>query len=160
MKYKSKPRLKDLDYRGLNRYFVTICTSEKEPLFVDVRLVETILSIIREKALKHAFTVWGYCFMPDHLHLLLEGTDASSDLKIFVKAFKQRSGYLFGMGTADPGKKLWQPGYYDHVLRRDEDTAGVLRYILENPVRKGLADNFTDYRYSGSFVIDIEGITF
>jgi hypothetical protein len=46
------------------------------------------------------------------------------------------------------------------VLRRDEDTAGVLRYILENPVRKGLADNFTDYRYSGSFVIDIEGITF
>jgi hypothetical protein len=51
--------------------------------------------------------------------------------------------------------KLWQPSYYDHVLRKDEDTLNVARYILDNPVRKGLVKHFLEYGFSGSFEMDI-----
>jgi hypothetical protein len=48
------------------------------------------------------------------------------------------------------GRGLWQAGYYDRILRHDEDSLTVVRYILENPVRAGLVSRFSDYPYSGS----------
>lgn len=47
---------------------------------------------------------------------------------------------------------MWQSGYYDHVLRNDEGSLGVMRYILENPVRAGLVAEVQEYPYSGSGV--------
>lgn len=84
--------------------------------------------------------------MPDHLHLLLKGEE-KSDLVRMVKQFKQLTGYYFKRGA---GKRLWQKSYYDHVLRKEEDVRGVIRYILENPVRKGLVSQPEEYLFCGS----------
>lgn len=46
------------------------------------------------------------------------------------------------------GDELWQINYYEHVLRSDEATESVAQYILDNPVRKGLAEDFRDYPFS------------
>lgn len=84
--------------------------------------------------------------MPDHAHLLLGGEDGS-DLIRMIKQFKQLTGYRFKKGT---GKNLWQKSYYDHILRKEEDVTKVVRYILENPVRKGLVKHPEEYPFSGS----------
>jgi putative transposase len=152
--------LKDFDYRGFYRYFVTICTDQKKQLLTNAGQVETILAILHEESEKHAFIVWGYCFMPDHLHLLVEGNASTSDLKQFLKTFKQRTSYLYRNETCGSAGKLWQPSYYEHVLRKDEDTVGVLRYMFNNPVRKELVQHFLDYAYLGSFQIDLKEIFF
>ncbi len=94
-----------------------------------------------------------YCFMPDHLHLLLKGETHDADLKKFVRIFKQRSGYIFKQKKKC---KLWQPSFYDHVVREEEDLLEVARYIILNPVRRGLVDNYKDYPFSGSQVWDID----
>jgi len=52
--------------------------------------------------------------------------------------------------------KLWQPSYYDHILRKDEDILSVAMYIVNNPVRKGLAKHFMDYEFIGSFELELE----
>jgi REP element-mobilizing transposase RayT len=85
-----------------------------------------------------------------------------ADMKLFVKVFKQKTGYLYNKESdmTGNGGKMWQSSYYDHVLRSDEDTYEVLKYILNNPVRKGLVNNYTDYCYTGSFVVDIRTIDF
>jgi hypothetical protein len=41
-------------------------------------------------------------------------------------------------------------GFYDHVLRAEEDRAAVIRYLLENPIRAGLVRNLLEYPYWGS----------
>jgi hypothetical protein len=51
--------------------------------------------------------------------------------------FRQRSGYTF---RTYHRVRLWQEGYYDRVLRKEEDTFEVVSYILGNPVRAGLTD--------------------
>jgi putative transposase len=91
--------------------------------------------------------VIAYCFMPDHLHLLVEGCSEGSDAIAFVHQAKQRAGYAFAQTR---NERLWQPSYYDRVLRADEATIAVARYILENPVRGGLVAEPADYRFSGS----------
>lgn len=53
---------------------------------------------------------------------------------------------------------LWQEGYYDRVLRAEEDARAVARYILENPVRAGLAPAPAAYPYLGSGVWSLEDL--
>lgn len=84
--------------------------------------------------------------MPDHVHALVEGTADGSQLKVFVHQAKQLSAYQYGQGNG----RLWQPSYWDHVLREHESTLPYVRYILENPVRAGLVESPEAYPYLGA----------
>ena len=90
--------------------------------------------------------------MPHLLHLLIEGEESDSDMKKFISSYKQQSGYHY---KKENGSRLWQINYYEHVLRREEETTTVARYIFENPVRKGIAEECTQYEFLGSFEFDI-----
>lgn len=91
--------------------------------------------------------------MPDHVHLLAQGLDAESDLRAFVHLAKQRSAFVYARASR---RKLWQPSYWDRVLRDEESTWEVIRYICDNPVRAGLIQNVNDYEFVGSQMMDRE----
>lgn len=110
------------------------------------------MEILCEKSKTFGFKVWAYCFMPDHLHLLIEGKDDDSDMKRFISTFKQFTGFSYKKKTGLP---LWQINFYEHVLRREEDTMNVARYIFNNPVRKELVEDFRKYKFLGSFEFDL-----
>ena len=93
------------------------------------------------------FVVIAYCFMPDHLHLLVEGHRDDADLRRFITRAKQFSGYHFKRET---GKRLWQRYGFERVLRDEESTPTVARYIINNPVRGGLVRTPADYAHWGS----------
>jgi REP element-mobilizing transposase RayT len=93
--------------------------------------------------------------MPDHLHLLLEGIREDADLKKVVRLAKQYSGFYFKQQTRN---SLWQRYGHERVLRDDEATATVIRYIIENPVRAGLVSDIRDYPFWGSEVYTREAL--
>ncbi len=150
--YKKRVRLKDFDYKGCYRYFVTLCTFDKRPLFANDELVNWLICVLREKSDAFGFGIWAYCYMPDHLHLLIEGKSADSDMKRFIASYKQFTGYYFKKKQDMP---LWQVNFYEHVLRKDEDTREVAYYIFGNPVRKDLVGNYKEYKFLGSFEFDV-----
>jgi putative transposase len=41
--------------------------------------------------------------------------------------------------------RLWQPESFDHVLRSSENLDAKMIYVLENPVRLGLVDDWIKY---------------
>jgi REP-associated tyrosine transposase len=102
----------------------------------------------RITAAEQRFAILAYCLMPDHVHLLVEGLTAESDLRRFIGLGKQRASYLYSKATG--GRRLWQEGFHDRSLRRDDDVKATARYILENPVRAGLASSPLDYKHCGS----------
>jgi putative transposase len=85
--------------------------------------------------------------MPDHVHLLLEGTADAADLRESVRVWKQLVGYAWKRRT---NTQLWQIGFHDHVLRERDDTRAIVRYLLNNPVRAGLVQAASEYPWSGS----------
>jgi putative transposase len=97
---------------------------------------------------EHQFAVLAHCYMPDHIHLVLQGEAVTSDLRRFVKVSKQRVDYAFR--TKLGARTTWQEGYYERVLRSDQATDVVVRYVLENPVRAGLVKRAEDYPFSGA----------
>lgn len=150
--FKKRIRLREFDYEGNYRYFITLCTYGKKPIFSDKSLVSWLIDILKNESEKFGFKVWVYCFMPDHLHLLIEGKENNSNLKKFISSFKQKTGFYYKQKTRD---QLWQINFHEHVLRKEENTMNVANYILGNPVRKGLVNNFSDYEFVGSFEYDI-----
>lgn len=93
--------------------------------------------------------------MPDHLHLPVEGTTDAADFRSFIRDFKQRSAYHWKQKYGTP---LWERGYFEHVLRDDEDTTAAARYIVGNPVRAGLVEDPTHFPYLGSSVLGIRDL--
>ena len=142
-----RPRLNASLYVGLQRYFLTFCTHDRQRHFESSTVVEMVLGQIVTVAPDFSMAVVAYCFMPDHVHLLIEGKQENADMRAFVHRTKQKSGYLFAQTTE---KRLWQPSYYDRVLRDDDATISVVRYIVENPMRAGLVETPADYPFLGS----------
>ena len=141
-----RPRLKGFSYRGLYTYFVTIGTHNSEAVFTSDEPFNLVFDILMSLTKEKGFELLAYCFMPDHLHLLVSGVTIESDLQKFISMFKQKSGFYYRKKF---GKKLWHISYYEHVLRKDEDVELFVKYILNNPVRKEMVSCFSEYPYSG-----------
>jgi putative transposase len=145
--FPKRSRLKTFDYIGTYAYSVTILTKDRVVRFKDSQVVDGLVNILIETTKSERFKILTYCFMPDHLHLLVVGEDNHSNLKKFKTLFKQKSGYRF---KRNYGEDLWHISYYDHTLRKEEDLQKVAFYILQNPVRKGIVSDFREYPFSGS----------
>ena len=141
------PRIEGFSYLGRYRYFVTFCTLDRRETFADIALGQRAVRRFRRTCRHWKFAILAYCVMPDHAHLLVEGTSDSSDFCRLIKSAKQSSGQSYAAAAKQP---LWQEGYYDRVLRPDEDPKKIARYIVENPVRAGLVRSPLDYPLSGS----------
>jgi putative transposase len=141
------PRLEDFSYRGPYEYSLTICTYSQQQCFLDATTVERVRTHLLRISSEETFDVTAYCFMPDHVHVLVTGTSEESDLRRYVSRWEQATGYQYKGMT---GGRLWQPGFYDHILRQEEDRRTVIRYLLNNPIRAGLVASLNDYPYWGS----------
>ena len=139
-----RPRLNPALYIGLQRYFLTFCASERRIVFTNSEVVDLVRDQILTTASSFDVAIVVDCFMPDHVHLLVEGETESADTLAFVHQAKQRSGYTFSQRWKT---RLWQPSFYDRVLRDDDSVLSVARYIVENPVRAGLTASPREYPF-------------
>ena len=147
-------RLHPENYLGGRSYFVTICCDHRRKVFSSNRLAHWLVDRLLETAAKSCFRVHAYCVMPDHLHFLAEGTEATSDLLEFVGRLKHRTGIEWQKRTAS---RLWQHKFYDHILRAWDNADSVAWYIWMNAVRAGLCQKPQDYPFSGSLTINWRG---
>ncbi len=139
-------RLDAFDYAGFYRYHVRVATWNRLRHFADPEVARISGERLLTFAMTSQFAVNAYCFMPDHAHLLLAGKSVNARLRVFLAAWKQSTGYAFARSTA--GKRLWQPSYFERVLREAEGNETVARYILENPLRAGLARHIGEYPHA------------
>ena len=93
-------RLRGFSYSGRFTYFLTFCTSDRVQVFRDAAIVSLVSEQIVRTAGEQRFAVLEYCFMADHLHLLVRGLTAGSNLQQFAKMTKQR---VTGRSNFGPG---------------------------------------------------------
>ncbi len=144
-------RLKRPCYIGPQWYFLTACAQDRLPRFLDGCLVSETLGLLREESQANCFAIQAYCFMPDHLHFLANGTHLAADFLRLTKIFKQRSAFAFKQKAS---LRLWQHRSYDHILRQGERWEAVAYYIWMNPVRRNLCRRPEEWPFSGSDTVD------
>ena len=154
--HRKRNRLPQNSYLGRQIYFVTICSEHRRSVFTHSGLVALLLDVLQTKCSVHSFNVYAFCFMPDHIHLVLLGVSDHSDLIALLRDFKGTSA---ARARVQGFVVLWQKGFYDHVLRSGEALDAVAWYIFNNPVRAGLTKEMGEWPYSGSGLIDWKKLT-
>jgi REP-associated tyrosine transposase len=147
VQHRRPPKLSDALYLGGHRIFLTMCTHGRRAYFEPAEIVDVALSELLRTATANEIEIIAYCFMPDHLHALIAGASEYSDAKRFTAVFRHRSGFRYRQRK---GERLWQEGYFDRHLRKEDRTVDVVSYIVANPVRSGLCRTVCEYPYSGS----------
>jgi putative transposase len=131
-------------------YSLTFCTFQRRPMFRNSALVSRVTLSIGRTAAERDFDVHAYTFMPDRLHLLVQGRTLEAELIWFVKLARQRS----TLATRDlRSAGLWQDGYFERTLRTDEDVFSVAKYIAANPLLAGLVEDARDWPFSGGLLV-------
>jgi REP element-mobilizing transposase RayT len=159
-----KHRLEPALYHGMKRVTFTICAERNYPVFKSKQVVNNFLKILKEVHNKYGCINWIYVFMPDHMHFISEGQEETSDVLAMVKMFKQRAGFWLSKNEAQaeasgyPGTPKLQKSFYDHIHRSEDDLQTHIKYILENPVRKNIVENWKDYPFQGSLDYEIEDL--
>ena len=148
-------RLRAVSYVGYLRYFTTICTALRRPVFRERWIATDVTAQLRRTTSECGFALPAYCLMPDHAHVLLHANSEAADLPAFMKRFKQATAFNYRQQTR---QVLWQTGYHERILRDDESSEWIARYILENPIRAGLATHLGEYPYAWSDVYDLEAL--
>ena len=88
--------------------------------------------------------------MPDHLHVLLSPNESGVHVSRWMDSFKSYTTNRFmRLGGKPP---LWQRSWHDHVCGESETADKVLAYIVDNPVREGLVESWTDWPSTGVFI--------
>lgn len=144
-------RLSRDEYIGKRIYFLTICAENRLPIFRHGGRARAAIDELEKVANRLDVLVHAYCIMPDHAHLLAEGKTAAVDVVKFVTQWKQGTGFAL---RDELPRRFWQKGFYDHILRRPEDSEAVAWYIWMNPVRKGIVATPNIYPFSGSLTVE------
>ena len=92
----------------------------------------------------------AWVLMPDHAHWLIE-LGERDDLSRLVARLKSASaGSCNDVLAAATRTSVWQAGFHDRAIRRDEDLLAVARYVVANPLRAGLVERLGDYPWWNS----------
>jgi putative transposase len=122
-----------------------MCAADRACLFIDGAVIGVLAREILRTCAERRFAVLAYVFMPDHAHLLIQGQDEESAFRPLMKLIRQRTGIAYRRLQK---RALWQEGYFERVIRRNEQLADVCAYIAANPVRAGLAGQVEDYPFT------------
>ncbi len=147
-------RYPNYDYSQPGSVFVTICTHERQRLFGQVadgqmrlnsggHMVELTLGKISRQFPGCTFDTW--VVMPDHIHAIIHsGTNPESEigqsLGAVIRWFKSTTVEAWRIGVRDSGwprydRHLWQPDYFDRIIRNDRQIDVDREYIDGNPGR-------------------------
>src|ERR1019366_2989643 len=106
---------------------------------------DTVLHVVASQHARGAFWLYGYVVMPDHLHLLLRPHNA--DLSEGIRAIKSITAVRVMRHRDDRGP-LWQPRYFDNIVRHVGELWKKLEYIHNNPLAAELVARADEWRWS------------
>ena len=152
-------RLRGYDYATPGAYFITVCTQNRVPLFgriINGKMESNRLGVAVEDTWTeipdhyHNVAPDAFTLMPNHIHGIITIEDAvvgagfkpalptpktsrRHGIPEIVRAFKTFSAPRINEMRPTTGKPVWQRGFYDHVIRGENELNMVRTYIMDNP---------------------------
>ena len=106
---------------------------------------ETYRRLLREQVLRYKVSVWDYCLMPNHVHLIATPRDETGLAIAVGRTHLKYTRYINARETWTGC--LWQ-GRFQSSPMDDVYFRRCVRYVGLNPVRAGLADRVLDWPWS------------
>ncbi len=101
--------------------------------------------MLAEKAPKYNMRIFAYCLMDNHYHLVLQ--NASGRMSDFFRNLNTHFASLYRKGVGGKGY-VFQSRFHSTIIEDDSYLRMAIIYVLQNPLRAGLANQHDDYPWS------------
>lgn len=118
-------------------YLITTVVAGRKPVFADFSAARDLIQLLRDIEQHDLAQTLAFVVMPDHLHWLM-ALGEPRGLSAVV-------GTLKSLSARRLGGPIWQAGFHDHAVRKEEDLPELARFIVANPLRAGLVKRIGDY---------------
>jgi len=121
-------------------FFITCCAKDRElKPFAREETATGLLESMRHRIQTRIWWIHAAAVMPDHVHMVLS-FPPEADVAKCIRNWKRWTARSLGFE--------WQRDFFEHRLRHDESLQEKIQYILENPVRAGLVEDWRDWRFT------------
>ena len=125
-------------------YLVTAVTAQRRSLFQVTATAELLERTILDYRGQRKFLLHAFVIMPDHLHALIT---PASDVSLEKALQFIKGGFSFRLKSK---LEVWMRSFNESQIVSEEKFMNCVRYIEENPVRRGLARLPNEYRFSSA----------
>ena len=145
--------------------FITVVTKNRLPVFKSDQMKAVLCRAIDEARTSAGFLLFAYVIMIDHMHLLTSRPTTTSNLLRVLKGITARrvidylkeNNYLSSLSKLEHQGQhrnhrysLWQTERNVFPIFSESKFMEKVTYIHQNPVRAGLVEHATDYRWSSA----------
>jgi REP element-mobilizing transposase RayT len=151
--------------RDSQALYITLVTKDRLPVFRTDRIKTIICEALDAARNSGGFLIFAYVIMLDHLHLITDEPKSSADVLRYVKGITARRviDYLKENNYKSSLMKLkhqvWKRKHQYSLWQQEKNVFSIfsesmlrqkVNYVHLNPVRAGLVERATDYRYSSA----------
>ena len=127
-------------------YFFTVACAERQWLFREPHHVAALCDALRSVRACDPFETLALVVMPDHLHCIWRLPQGDTNFSVRWEWVKKRTARALHCGTR--AASVWQPRFWEHLIRDEADLARHVDYIHFNPVKHGWVLRARDWPYS------------
>ena len=146
-RFESEPaQLYAAQKRYFGRFDAQLNKGEYGPMYLREPDVATLVAESLRYFSGTGYDLRCYCVMPNHVHVVVQVLEEALPL---VKTLQRLKSYTATQANKMLGRTgaFWQAESYDHVVRKGE-LERVLAYVLENPVKAGLVEDWEQWPYT------------
>ncbi|HUR41924.1 MAG TPA: transposase [Verrucomicrobiae bacterium] len=122
-------------------YFFTVVTAARQPALVRPDVRDALRRAFKATSARWPFSMEACVLLPDHLHCLWRMPEADAD-------FSRRWSTIKRLTTQSIGTSIWQPRFWEHVIRNERDYERHFDYVHWNPVKHGYSRSAAEWPYS------------
>ncbi|MBU1928319.1 MAG: transposase [Candidatus Omnitrophota bacterium] len=127
-------------------YHIYVRGNQKQTVFKEKEDFEFYLRQLKYYKRKYFFSMYGYCLMPNHIHLIGEPL-CPEKLPKFMQCLQRSYTAYYNKKYTKVGH-LWQNRFKAKVITKDGYLLNCLAYIEQNPIRANLVQKIEKYEFS------------
>ena len=132
-------------------YFFTVVTAQRRALLANAEAVAALRMSVTAVRQELPFAIDAWVVLPDHMHAIW--TLPPDDFDFSRRWGRIKAGFArhCGLDHASARRRdsgLWQPRFWEHLVRDEADFAVHMDYLHYNPVKHGLVTRVIDWPYS------------
>ena len=153
-------------YEPTYPHFVTCTVLHWLPIFTRKESVGIILSCLQFLQKNANLKLYAYVILENHLHMIVQSDDLVKTMKSFKQYTAKELLVLLKKENAktileqfhlykkahrkESNYQVWEEGYQPKLIQTESMMIGKIRYIHENPVKRGYVDEAKHWRYSSA----------
>lgn len=131
--------------------FFTVVTARRRRILAAPTAIRALRESIAETRRAMPFVIDAWVVLPDHMHAIWTLSAADADYSRRWGRIKAGFTRRCDLPCRTPSKRhagIWQPRFWEHVIRDEHDWMAHMDYLHYNPVKHGLVERVVDWPYS------------